>query len=414
MTASEAIWGHNGNGGTSSASSIAKFGVSVNMIDAHDGLNLADLSSYAGAGNSKNNNAWPFGPSDGGNGDTNYIPGSTADVYRRTARNYIALQMFTRGIPMIVWGDEFSRTQNGNNNPYNIDSVATWNNYNMINTKNPHAVSTGGEGTYVNKFGTFDNTANVNGNFIFMQRMLKMHSDPAFNQPTTTAATTTWITGGTANSFGYITDGTAVCGHKFLMFTNQTSGEVAVSVPAPASGKRWVRICDTGAWAEPYMNSWDPYDTDADNYYAITAAESYGVGAYSVLILEEVSDAPTCATPVISGTSPFETSTQITIECSTEGAKIYYTLDGNTPSEENGTLYTGAFTVTEKTSVKAIAVLDGYKTSSVASKTFYLKGQVSESSKTAVMLQALPGILRHGEQAGIKKIQVHTGVIGTA
>ena len=387
MTASEAIWGHNGNGGTSSASSIAKFGVSVNMIDAHDGLNLADLSSYAGAGNSKNNNAWPFGPSDGGNGDTNYIPGSTADVYRRTARNYIALQMFTRGIPMIVWGDEFSRTQNGNNNPYNIDSVATWNNYNMINTKNPHAVATGGEGTYVNKFGTFNNTANVNGNFIFMQRMLKMHSDPAFNQLTTTAATTTWIPGGTANSFGYITDGTAVGGHKFLMFTNQTSGEVAVSVPAPASGKHWVRICDTGSWAEKYMNSWDPLDTTADNYYAITAAESYGVGAYSVLILEEVSDAPTCATPVISGTSPFETSTQITIECSTEGAKIYYTLDGNTPSEENGTVYTGAFTVTAKTSVKAIAVSDGYKTSSVASKTFYVKGQVSESSKTGVMLQ---------------------------
>ena len=387
MTASEAIWGHNGNGGTSSASSTAKFGVSVNMIDAHDGLNLADLSSYAGAGNSKNNNAWPFGPSDGGNGDTNYIPGSSAEVYRRTARNYIALQMFTRGIPMIVWGDEFSRTQNGNNNPYNIDSVATWNNYNMINTNNPHAVATGGEGTYVNKFGTFNNTANVNGNFIFMQRMLKMHSDPAFNQLTTTAATTTWIPGGTANSFGYITDGTAVGGHKFLMFTNQTSGEVAVSVPAPASGKHWVRICDTGSWAEKYMNSWDPLDTTADNYYAITAAESYGVGAYSVLILEEVSDAPTCATPVISGTSPFETSTQITIECSTEGAKIYYTLDGNIPSQENGTLYTGAFTVTEKTSVKAIAVSDGYKASSVASITFYVKGQVSESPKTAVMLQ---------------------------
>lgn len=54
---------------------------------------------------------------------------------------------------------------------------------------------------------------------------------------------------------------------------------------------------------------------------------------------------------------------------------------------ENGTLYTGAFTVTEKTSVKAIAVSDGYKASSVASITFYVKGQVSESPKTAVMLQ---------------------------
>lgn len=370
MTASEAIWGHNGNGGTSSASSTAKFGVSVNMIDAHDGLNLADLSSYAGAGNSKNNNAWPFGPSDGGNGDTNYIPGSSAEVYRRTARNYIALQMFTRGIPMIVWGDEFSRTQNGNNNPYNIDSVATWNNYNMINTNNPHAVATGGEGTYVNKFGTFNNTANVNGNFIFMQRMLKMHSDPAFNQLTTTAATTTWIPGGTANSFGYITDGTAVGGHKFLMFTNQTSGEVAVSVPAPASGKHWVRICDTGSWAEKYMNSWDPLDTTADNYYAILAAKSYGVGAYSVLILEEVSDAETCASPSIVGTNMFTTSSLITISCETPGASIYYTTDGTEPTASNGTLYSGAFSITATTTVKAVAVKTGYNNSSVASVKF--------------------------------------------
>ena len=370
MTASEAIWGHNGNGGTSSASSTAKFGVSVNMIDAHDGLNLADLSSYAGAGNSKNNNAWPFGPSDGGNGDTNYIPGSSAEVYRRTARNYIALQMFTRGIPMIVWGDEFSRTQNGNNNPYNIDSVATWNNYNMINTNNPHAVATGGEGTYVNKFGTFNNTANVNGNFIFMQRMLKMHSDPAFNQLTTTAATTTWIPGGTANSFGYITDGTAVGGHKFLMFTNQTSGEVAVSVPAPASGKHWVRICDTGSWAEKYMNSWDPLDTTADNYYAIPAAKSYGVGAYSVLILEEVSDAETCASPSIVGTNMFTTSSLITISCETPGASIYYTTDGTEPTASNGTLYSGAFSITATTTVKAVAVKTGYNNSSVASVKF--------------------------------------------
>ncbi|MBQ2124586.1 MAG: chitobiase/beta-hexosaminidase C-terminal domain-containing protein, partial [Spirochaetales bacterium] len=150
---------------------------SVNFVVAHDGFTLADLCSYEGAGNFQNDKLeWPFGPSDGGNGDNNnlgFIDRTDENTQkaskRQAARNYIAIQMMSRGVPMIVWGDEFSRTQNGNNNPYNIDSVATWSNYNMINTKSPHLVATGGSGSYHNKFGTFNNSSNINGNFMFMK-----------------------------------------------------------------------------------------------------------------------------------------------------------------------------------------------------------------------------------------------------
>ncbi len=366
---------------------------SVNMIVAHDGFTLADLSSYAGAGNALNSTlSWPFGTSDGGNSDTNYIPVDTQAGHRQINRNYIALQMVTRGIPMIVWGDEFSRTQNGNNNPYNIDSVATWNNYNMINTKSPQAVATGGSGSYTNKFGTFDNTAGVNGNFVFMKRMLEMHSDPAFTQASYTTPVLTYQNGGDSSdfTFGYKIAGSAVSGgHDFYFFSNMTSGEVSVTIPAPASGTHWVRICDTGSWAEPYMNSWDPYDTEASGYYAITTSKTYGVGAWTVLILEQISDdsTPTCATPSISGTTPFETSSSVTISCTTSGASIYYTTDGSTPSSTNGTLYSGSFSVSATTTVKAIAVASGYTNSSVASKTFTLKGESVVSDKSGVMLQ---------------------------
>lgn len=372
---------------------------SVNFVVAHDGFTLADLCSYSGAGNALNGTlTWPFGPSDGGNGDNNSLgTGTEAASNRQRARNYFAMQMFSAGIPMIVYGDEFGRTQNGNNNPYNIDSVATWNNYSMVATDSPHTVSTGSDGkaecgTYTDKFGKFANTEGKNGNFDFARFVMNERlNNESLRQITGVDAPIEWYS--TAGVKGWEDSGCkkavmingsgAKNGGTYYMMINMTGYDASFTIPAPSSGKEWTRIVDTGSWAETNCNYWEETDTS----YRLDSSSAYSVGPYTVTILKQVADSSVCATPVISGTSPFETSTQITIECSTEGAKIYYTLDGNIPSQENGTLYTGAFTVTEKTSVKAIAVLDGYKTSSVALKTFYVKGQVSESSKTAVMLQ---------------------------
>ena len=372
---------------------------SVNFVVAHDGFTLADLCSYSGAGNALNGTlTWPFGPSDGGNGDNNSLgTGTEAASNRQRARNYFAMQMFSAGIPMIVYGDEFGRTQNGNNNPYNIDSVATWNNYSMVATDSPHTVSTGSDGkaecgTYTDKFGKFENTEGKNGNFDFARFVMNERlNNESLRQITGVDAPIEWYS--TAGVKGWEDSGCkkavmingsgAKNGGTYYMMINMTGSDASFTIPAPSSGNEWTRIVDTGNWAETNCNYWEESDTS----YRRDSSSTYSVGPYTVTILKQVADSPVCATPVISGTSPFETSTQITIECSTEGAKIYYTLDGDTPSEENGTLYTGAFTVTERTSVKAIAVLDGYKTSSVASKTFYVKGQVSESPKTAVMLQ---------------------------
>ena len=372
---------------------------SVNFVVAHDGFTLADLCSYSGAGNALNGTLqWPFGPSDGGNGDNNSLgTGTEAKSNRQRARNYFAMQMFSAGIPMIVYGDEFGRTQNGNNNPYNIDSVATWNNYSMVATDSPHTVSTGSDGkaecgTYTDKFGKFANTKGKNGNFDFARFVMNERlNNESLRQITGVDAPIEWYS--TAGVKGWEDSGCKKAvmingsgsknGGTYYMMINMTGYDASFTIPAPSSGKEWTRIVDTGSWAETNCNYWEETDTS----YRRDSSSTYSVGPYTVTILKQVADSPVCATPVISGTSPFETSTQITIECSTEGAKIYYTLDENTPSEENGTLYTGAFTVTEKTSVKAIAVSDGYKASSVASKTFYVKGQVSESSKTAVMLQ---------------------------
>ena len=74
------------------------------------------------------------------------------------------------------------------------------------------------------------------------------------------------------------------------------------------------------------------------------------------------------ASPTISGDSSFAESTQVSMS-GPDGAEIHYTTDGSTPTAES-TLYSEAFTLTENTTVKAIAIKDG-ESSEVATKYFY-------------------------------------------
>lgn len=87
---------------------------------------------------------------------------------------------------------------------------------------------------------------------------------------------------------------------------------------------------------------------------------------------------PSVSAPVISGTTPFETSTSVSISAES-GAEIRYTTDGSTPSASS-TLYSTAITLNATTTVKAIAIKDGV-TSSVANKTF-TKSEAPVSGRT--------------------------------
>ena len=76
------------------------------------------------------------------------------------------------------------------------------------------------------------------------------------------------------------------------------------------------------------------------------------------------------AAPVIDPNGGTFTGKQtVTITCATEGARIYYTLDGSDPTADS-TLYTGAFTLTESATVKAIAVKDGCTASEIVTAAF--------------------------------------------
>ena len=78
---------------------------------------------------------------------------------------------------------------------------------------------------------------------------------------------------------------------------------------------------------------------------------------------------PVVAAPSLSGTTPFASTTSVTMTTATEGADIYYTTDGSTPTSAS-TKYTSAVSLSATTTVKAIAIKDGYVASEVVSKTF--------------------------------------------
>lgn len=97
------------------------------------------------------------------------------------------------------------------------------------------------------------------------------------------------------------------------------------------------------------------------------AAPNHQVRAGKIEVTIAAADPAAIAAPTISGETTFTEKTTVTLTA--EGAKIYYTTNGDVPTEKSGFLYTKPFDLTATTTVKAIAVKDG-KTSSVAEKTF--------------------------------------------
>ena len=103
---------------------------SINYVTSHDGFTLKDLVSYERKHNEPNGE----GNEDGT--DANYshnygVEGETADpeirmVRRRQMKNFLLTLLVSRGVPMLLGGDEFCRTQQGNNNAYCQDNAISW------------------------------------------------------------------------------------------------------------------------------------------------------------------------------------------------------------------------------------------------------------------------------------------------
>jgi glycogen operon protein len=104
---------------------------SINFVTAHDGFTLRDLVSF----NSKHNEANGENNQDGDNNNHSWncghegIEGAPPDVEalrRRMQRNFLATLFLSQGVPMLCGGDEYGRTQRGNNNAYCQNNEISW------------------------------------------------------------------------------------------------------------------------------------------------------------------------------------------------------------------------------------------------------------------------------------------------
>mgnify|MGYP005847113701 CR=1 FL=1 len=109
---------------------------SVNFVTCHDGFTLADLVSHNGKHNEANgennqdgandNNSWNCGAE----GETE-DPGVLA-LRRQIMKNHACHLLFSCGTPMLLGGDEFARSQRGNNNAYCQDNEISWFDWDLV------------------------------------------------------------------------------------------------------------------------------------------------------------------------------------------------------------------------------------------------------------------------------------------
>lgn len=103
---------------------------SINLVTSHDGFTLSDLVSYKDRHNEANGENNKDGHS--GNFSSNYgVEGASDDaalneLRLRQRRNFLATMILAQGTPMLLAGDEFGRSQQGNNNAYCQDNDITW------------------------------------------------------------------------------------------------------------------------------------------------------------------------------------------------------------------------------------------------------------------------------------------------
>lgn len=109
---------------------------SINFITSHDGFTLADLVSY----NDKHNQLNGEDNRDGDNNNSSWnsgIEGPTTDkailtLRARRIRTMAAILLLSQGVPMLVAGDEFGRSQQGNNNAWCQDNAISWLDWSLV------------------------------------------------------------------------------------------------------------------------------------------------------------------------------------------------------------------------------------------------------------------------------------------
>jgi isoamylase len=227
---------------------------SVNFLTAHDGFTLKDLVTYRDKHNEANGEDNRDGHSN--NHSENYgVEGPTddpaiAEIRLRQMRNMLATLLLARGTPMLLAGDEFGRTQGGNNNAYCQDNEMSWLDWEGIDEKH-------------------ESLARFTQRLIAIRRALPMLRRGRFltgeQDEELGVKDVTWITPSgdemtpdhwsdeNARCIGILLDGRAQetgirrvgTDATLLLVTNAHHDVVRFTLPSAPSGEEWVCLIDT-------------------------------------------------------------------------------------------------------------------------------------------------------------------------
>ena len=254
---------------------------SVNFLTAHDGFTLNDLVSY----NEKHNEANGEDNRDGNSNNVSWncgAEGPTDDskivtLRERQKRNMLMTLFFSQGLPMLVGGDEFGRTQNGNNNAYCQDNEISWINWEIDE-----------KGQSLTKFVT--RLAEIRRRFPILRRErfltgifneeLKL-KELTWLSPAATEMTEDQWRDPIAKCLGLLLDGRAqTTGIKrrgsdrtLLWILNASDGVVKFKLPEVSGGSGWRLLIDTN-------------QPDMDNGDTFAFGKEYEVTMRSTLLLE--------------------------------------------------------------------------------------------------------------------------------
>jgi glycogen operon protein len=254
---------------------------SINFITSHDGFTLHDLVSYNSKHNLENgeqnrdgfdhNISWNSGH-EGGTEDA-----AINQLRARRMRSMAVILMLSQGVPMILAGDEFGRSQQGNNNAYCHDGPLSWIDWRL--QKKNHDL-----------FRFFRLLIGLRKKHPVFRRSdffsdLEHELHHPIRWQSSRPGSVDWSA--KARSLAFLLEGRGAEGEPdndfFVMLSGHPTETVQFTVPAPGSGKRWRRLIDTAA--PP------PRDIVAEeNSILLSSSKSVSVEPMAAVVL--ISDAP--------------------------------------------------------------------------------------------------------------------------
>ena len=226
---------------------------SVNFITAHDGFTLNDVVSY----NEKHNEANGEKNQDGSSNNRSWncgVEGPTDDpeinaLRERQIRNMLCMLLLSQGTPMLLAGDEFGRTQQGNNNAYCQDDEISWLDWNIKEKGNQLIDFVGKLTTLRHKYPILRRDRFLTGEYV---EELGVKDVTWINANGSEMESEQWADAG-MRCFGMLLDGRAqVSGIRrqgkeatLLMVINDHSDVVVFTMPECPGGDTWSLLVDT-------------------------------------------------------------------------------------------------------------------------------------------------------------------------